>query len=174
MPGGSLTVQQAADLLGMDRARIQAATRQHRLAAVRHGQTWQVLLDTDGRLIYRADRLKPEWRHDRVLHIGSLATPWPDAIAARLGTDAVEAAATPRERELLTLLEQERRDREFDRMAAHSRVEDAQIEVARLRAQLDDERRRRELAMREHLLSLAALIPPAEPAEWQRLGLPAR
>ena len=169
-----LTVQQAADLLGLDRARIQAAAREGRLAAVRDGQTWRILLDADERLVYRAERVKPEWRHDKVRHVGTLATPWPDEIAARVSQDALTAATTPRERELLTLLEKERLAREFDRMAAHSRTEDVELEVTRLRAQLEDERRRRELAMREHLLTLAALIPPAEPAEWQRLGLPAR
>lgn len=166
-----MTVQQASALLGLDRARIQAAAREGRLAAVREGQTWRILLDADGHLVYRAERLKPEWRHDRVRHIGTLGTPWPDEIAAQVSEDALSAATTPRERELLALLEKERRDREFDRMASHSRVEDAQLEVVRLRAQLEDERRRRELAMREQLLAMAAMVPPAQPAELERLGM---
>lgn len=174
MSAGSLTVQQAADLLEVDRARVQSAAREHRLAAVRHGQNWQILLDAAGRLVYRADRLKPEWRHERVRHIGALATPWPQEIAALVSSDALGSATTPRERELLALLEKERRDREFDRMAAQSRAEDTALEMARLRAQLDDERRRREIALREQLLSMAAMIPPAQPAELARLGMPGR
>ncbi len=174
MAAGFMTVQQVSDLLGLDRSRIQSAAREGRLAATRDGQTWRILIDSDGLLAYRADRVKPEWRHERVRHVGTLATPWPAQIASRLSEDALTAAATPRERELLALLERERRDREFDRMAAHARAEDVELEVARLRAQLEDERRRRELAIREQLLSLAALIPPGEPAETQRLGMPAR
>lgn len=56
-------------------------------------------------------------------------------------------------------------------MAGQTRAEDAALEVARLRAQLEDERRRRELAMRDQLLSMAAMIPPAQPAELERLGM---
>lgn len=171
MSAGSLTVQQAADLLGVDRARVQSAAREHRLAAVRHGQNWQILLDGAGRMVYRADRVKAEWLHERVRHIGALTTPWPEEIASRVSSDALDSASTPRERELLALLEKERRDREFDRMAAHTRAEDVALEVARLRAQLEDERRRRELAMREQLLAMAAMIPPAQPAELERLGM---
>lgn len=181
MAAGFLTVQQAADLLRMDRARIQTAAREGRLAAIREGQTWQVLLDGSGRLVYRADRVQPQWQHEQVLVIGALSMPWPEEIASRISTAASESEspALQRERELLGLLDKERNDREFDRMAAESRVEDAALEVARLRAQLEDERRRRELGMRDYLLTMrdnlaamASMIPPAEPAERERLGIP--
>jgi excisionase family DNA binding protein len=174
MQPGSLTVQEAANLLGVDPRRVEAAARERRLAAVRDGQKWQVLLDSASCLVYRAQRLTAAWEHERVQYIGRFATPWPADIDARVNRHAVASAGTRRERELLELLEKERRDREFDRMAAQSRREDQDLEVARLRALMEDERRRRELAIRAQLLALAALIPPADPEEWDRLGLPNR
>ena len=173
----SITVAQAAELLSVPRSRIQSAVREGRLCAARDGRNWRVLLDGAGRVVYRSDRLQSEWHHDLVAYIGSLSTPWPSELAERVGewsarTVDVSDSASPRERELLSIIEGLRRDQQFQKIASETQLTDARQENARLQRHLDEERRRRELGVRSALLGLAAMIPAPDVAESQQFNLP--
>jgi len=175
--GPHLSVREAADRLGLPEGRIQSAVRDGRLCAVRDGRTWRVLVNDEGAVYYRGDRVQDEWRGELIVHVGNTTSPWPPEVTARLEAahqrpvDPAEAT-TARERELIAMVEELRRDREFERIAAESRAEDQANEIARLRTHLDEERRRRELGVRNALLGLAAMIPAADPDEARRFGLP--
>lgn len=176
--GRMLTVRQTALSIGLTESRIQKALRESRLCGVRQGGTWRVLVDDQDRVLYRGDRLPTEWRHDAVRHVGTRSDPWPTDITARLDTlqgrtILLTDSATARERELATMVEELRRDREFDRIASQTKADEATEEITRLKAHLEEERRRRELGVRSALLGLVAMIPAADAEELRRFGLPA-
>lgn len=179
MDGGQLlTVRQTALRLGLPEPRIQKALRESRLCGVREGNSWRVVLDDHDRVLYRGDRLPAEWRNEAVRHVGMRSDPWPPDITARLDTlqgrtILLTDSATARERELAAMVEELRRDREFDRIASQTKADEASEEIARLKGHLEEERRRRELGVRSALLGLVAMIPAADAEELRRFGLPA-
>lgn len=171
-----LSTHQAADLLGLPQVRVQKALREGRLCGFRDSAGWRVLVDEMGRLVYRGDRRPSEWRHESVRYVGMRGEPWPPDIAARLrglqSSPQLSGSATPRERVLAAEIEQLRRDREFERIAARTQADEASIEIGRLKAHLDRERRRRELGVRSALLGLVAMIPAPDEEELRNLDLP--
>ena len=172
-----LSVDQAVARLGISDQRITKALREGRLCGVRHGNTWRILVDDDDQVLYRADRVTADWRQPSVRVIGDVGAAWPPEATEQLSDLPdrlllVDDDATDRERQLAGMVEELRRDREFDRIAARTRQEEAEAEIERLRQQLDEERRRRELGVRSALLGLAALIPAADSEELRALGLP--
>lgn len=173
-----LSVEQATARLGIADQRVTKALREGRLCGVRHGNSWRVVVDDGDQLLYRADRVTSAWRQPTVRVIGDLGAVWPPEATQQLSDlpdrlMLVDDDATDRERQLAGMVEELRRDREFDRIAARTREEEAEAEIERLRRQLDEERRRRELGVRSALLGLAALIPAGDADELRALGLPA-
>ena len=173
-----LSAQLAAERLGIPEQQITKALREGRLCGVRHDSAWRVVVDDEDHLLYRADRVTHAWWHPAVRLIGDLGAAWPPEATQQLNElperlTLVDSDATDRERQLAGMVEELRRDREFDRIAAQTRHEESQAEIERLRRQLDEERRRRELGVRSALLGLVALIPAADSEELRALGLPA-
>lgn len=173
-----LSVEQAVARLNIPDQRVTKALREGRLCGARHGNTWRVVVDEADQVLYRADRVTSDWRQPSVRVIGDLGAAWPPEATEQLSDlpdrlTLVDDDASDRERQLAGMVEELRRDREFDRIAARTREEESAAEIQRLRQQLDAERRRRELGVRSALLGLAALIPPADSDELSALGLPA-
>lgn len=172
-----LTVEQAAARLDISEQQLTKALREGRLCGVRHGSAWRIVIDDDDLVLYRADRVTRAWRQAAVRVIGDLGAAWPPEATRQLSDiperfTLVDDDATDRERRLAGMVEELRRDRQFDRIAAATREEEAAAEIERLRRQLDEERRRRELGVRSALLGLAALIPAGDATEMRALGLP--
>jgi hypothetical protein len=175
--GRVLSASQAAARLGLTPGRVQKALRERRLCGFRDPAGWRVLTDEDECFLYRGDRRSAEWRRHDVRYVGVSSEPWPSEVESRLReltgeTTPLGSAATPREREMAAIIEQLQRDREFDRIAARTRADEAAAEISRLTSHLDRERRRRELGVRSALLGLVAMIPAPDEDELRNLDLP--
>lgn len=166
---GFVGTNEVAEILQIPRDSVTRACRNGQLAAVRRGGRWVAVLDAQDRLVYRASRVYPEWRHPRVLVLDSPTSPWPAEVAARIDAEHTLATATPRELQLQAQLDEANtRASFFEQVSREAQAEARKAERRRLLTERDYA-----ATMKRMADTILQLVPDDADDEqrWAQLGL---